>query len=532
MKKDMLKQSGSAMKTQKDQLMSVEEQKNQVEDVLNQLSDANDSNLQDLDLLIQQANQLCEDNVTLDSDFANEINEQLKQIESTKLQTKSNVDIQLTNTVEYGDDWDSYIDSVMEYANNHHLDLRDDPYMSLMSESQRNSLVEMVQNDYYTHKPEMDRYDYIIAAFCGVASGLIDSFFVGRPGQSKFQNIADKEVDKIIIKLAEFKGWKPQSAEKRTVANAIQQFEQWYGMGNRKDISNYLKHGGINYDQHNSKMTDNLVTNMTSSNHHIRSLAHAPDIVGLIFSIIDQFTNQSHFFEKGKLISIRADSTLQGSNLVSKLFAGIANWLGHCISDVTGSSPNRRSNPNSRGSGISIPFFELFQFADKGSIGEDKLTIAETAVKMFEEGYDFRFGLAMSIPVFINEMSIRLFWMLKRHYYHHEPLKKCVPIVLARELTNKESNAIILRRMLLAGEGSLCLVDFGDAAVRAKGVDATTYTIDFLLHLNFKAWKKFAVNLAISGVMEVRLNYNCNHIDIDKLNDDLLVEWDRLVEAI
>ena len=86
--------------------------------------------------------------------------------------------------------------------------------------------------------------------------------------------------------------------------------------------------------------------------------------------------------------------------------------------------------------------------------------------------------------------------------------------------------------MLLAGEGSLCLVDFGDAAVRAKGVDATTYTIDFLLHLNFKAWKKFAVNLAISGVMEVRLNYNCNHIDIDKLNDDLLVEWDRLVEAI
>lgn len=69
MKKDMLKQSGSAMKTQKDQLMSVEEQKNQVENVLNQLSDANDSNLQDLDLLIQQANQLCEDNVTLDSDF-------------------------------------------------------------------------------------------------------------------------------------------------------------------------------------------------------------------------------------------------------------------------------------------------------------------------------------------------------------------------------------------------------------------------------------------------------------------------------
>lgn len=73
----------------------------------------------------------------------------------------------------------------------------------------------------------------------------------------------------------------------------------------------------------------------------------------------------------------------------------------------------------------------------------------------------------------------------------------------------------------------------GDAAVRAKGVDATTYTIDFLLHLNFKSMEgKFAVNLAISGVMEVRLNYNCNHIDIDKLNDDLLVEWDRLVEAI
>ena len=30
-----------------------------------------------------------------------------------------------------------------------------------------------------------DKYDYMIAAFCGFAAGLIDSFFVGTPGNSR-----------------------------------------------------------------------------------------------------------------------------------------------------------------------------------------------------------------------------------------------------------------------------------------------------------------------------------------------------------
>lgn len=34
-----------------------------------------------------------------------------------------------------------------------------------------------------------DKYDYMIAAFCGFAAGLIDSFFVGTPGSGKIGTV-------------------------------------------------------------------------------------------------------------------------------------------------------------------------------------------------------------------------------------------------------------------------------------------------------------------------------------------------------
>lgn len=515
MKNDLLKQAGSAMQVQQNQVMSVEEQINQVGEALEDLSHMNDLNLQNLDLLIEQANQLSEEEISIDPDIAIETEEQLEQIQNYESSQLSHISINLTDTVDYQDDWDEYVESITKYANNHHLDLRPDPYYSLMSQSQRDELVQRVQEDYYTHQPEMDKYDYMIAAFCGVFSGLIDSFFVGKPGESQLGDWTNKKTDEIIIKFSKKLGWKPKKGI--SVHNAISSLERKYK---------------VNYDQATGKDTDRLLA-MNTKNHHIKSLSHSPDIIGLFFSIIDQFTSQSHFVDNGHLkIYYTEQFELKGNNLVAKIFAGFCNWLGHCISDMAGSSGTRSKNPSNYGSGLSIPFFELFQFIGVGEMGEDYLTIADTAVKMFELGYDYRFGMAMSIPVFINEMSIRMIWMLKRHYYHHDPWKNCVPVVLARELKNNENNVVILRRMLLAGEGSLCLVDFGDALIRSKGVETVSYTIDVLLHMNFKAWKKFSVNLAISGVMEVRLNYNCNHIDIDKLNDDLQDEWGRMVEAI
>ena len=97
---------------------------------------------------------------------------------------------------------------------------------------------------------------------------------------------------------------------------------------------------------------------MAAKNHHIKSLAHCPDPIGLFFSIIDQFAGTATFISNGQIISVRTETQeLQGGNFIAKLFCGFANWIGHIMSDAAGSSGGRGNS--GRGSGVPIPFFEV-----------------------------------------------------------------------------------------------------------------------------------------------------------------------------
>ena len=82
--------------------------------------------------------------------------------------------------------------------------------------------------------------------------------------------------------------------------------------------------------------------------------------------------------------------------------------------DVAGSSGSIR-----RGSGLNIPFMNLFGLC---GVGENSLMrmrneTSKMAVQIFQRGYDFRFGMAMAIPVFLNDLFIKLIWSLKRKFY-------------------------------------------------------------------------------------------------------------------
>ena len=77
---------------------------------------------------------------------------------------------------------------------------------------------------------------------------------------------------------------------------------------------------------------------------------------------MDQFRGTATFIDNGQLITVTAESQLQGSTFVSKLFCGFTNWIGHLMSDIAGSS-----GASGRGSGIPIPFYELLQTLNVGS---------------------------------------------------------------------------------------------------------------------------------------------------------------------
>lgn len=241
-----------------------------------------------------------------------------------------------------------------------------------------------------------DKYDYLVAVGCGAIGGLIDIFLVGAPTEDRMlKKWADKQTDNAVKKFAKFVGWKPAQGKENNVASAIGFLEKKYK---------------VNYDQNTTAAVGGAFQ-MSTKNHHLMSLAHSPDIIGLFFSILNQFTSTSSFIAEGTLITIKTDTfELMGSNLISKLFCGVANWFGHIMSDIAGSS-----GAKGRGTGVCIPFYELLQLCKFGSfsVGKDRQDLATLATRAFQEGYDFRFGLAASIPLLFTELSIKLFWAIR-----------------------------------------------------------------------------------------------------------------------
>ena len=75
---------------------------------------------------------------------------------------------------------------------------------------------------------------------------------------------------------------------------------------------------------------------------------------------------------------------------------------GHMLSDV--------ATPM----GLPSPLLPLAQFLQFGNIGPEKYTIAETARRMYLEGYDFRHFVAGGLTTLIVEIIVRGAWLIRR----------------------------------------------------------------------------------------------------------------------
>lgn len=385
--------------------------------------------------------------------------------------------------IDFDGDWPSYVRKVEEYAGACGVDLAKDPFGSLLSKQQKAELVRSIEED-LEQASACDRWDYVIGASCGVLAGLVDSFFVGAPGQhSILGKMTDQGANRLVERFASICGWKGQEQGSGSTASAIEFLERKFP---------------VNYDHRHS---GDVGFKMSTNNHHLMSLAHSPSLVGLVFSVLDQFTDKASYVSDGRLLRVKADSKLQGGNLVSKLYAGFFNWIGHIMSDAAGASGTK-----GRGSGVPIPFFELLQFVQFGKFGDEKQSVSRLAVDMFEQGYDARFGAAMAVPVLLNEVFIRVLWMLKRRYYHGYDWTECWPA------TSHAS----LRRMLLVGHGCLVVVDSADAAIRGGG-----QVVLMLTRMNLMAWTRFA----FLGLRETHflLNKDARRIQLieERLNRDI-----------
>jgi len=334
--------------------------------------------------------------------------------------------------------------------------------------------------------PDCDYIDYALAISSGALCGIIDIFLVGKPGKSILGNITDKWYEDVVESFAKFCKWDSQSGK-----TAIKYLEEKFD---------------IPYDQRGAGDSGSKVFGLTPSNHHFKSLGHNPSLLGLVFSIMNQFQNTSSFVTNGELITLshaKDQFELKGHNVPSKIFCGFVNWFGHLISDISGSSSS-----TTRGKGIPSPLWTWTNdvIAIKANLGilpsDFDRTMNELALNIYTKGYDARFQSVQAIPVLINELLVRLFYSTRRclHYLtvtnansrnFNDLWKSCEPFM-----------NVSAKRMLTLAHGSFCALNLGDAAFR--GLLALSPT-EMVMRVNIVGVGRFTISLYGEASRELQL---------------------------
>lgn len=160
-------------------------------------------------------------------------------------------------------------------------------------------------------RPDCDKLDYALAAGSGALCGITDVFLVGKPGESPIGDLTDKWFADRTTDFAKLCGW--DGSGENSLTSAVRFLEKKFK---------------VPYDQNGLGESAKEVFDLYPKIHHFKSLGHNPTLLGLFFSILDQFTNQSHFVSGGELMALQnADGVfeLRGDSIPAKLFCGFVN---------------------------------------------------------------------------------------------------------------------------------------------------------------------------------------------------------------
>lgn len=345
------------------------------------------------------------------------------------------------------------------------------------------TLIEETQTSISSLTPNCDKLDYVLAVSSGALCGIIDIFLVAKPGESPLCNFTDKMAEEKVKLFAKLFGWKDNGGD--SFKSALRFLEKKFK---------------VPYDQTNISDSGMEFLNLTQKNHHFKSLSHNPSLLGLVFSILDQFTNTSHFVSDGRLAIHKVPDgsfELRGHTIPEKFFCAFVNWFGHIISDYAGSSGSKE-----RGMGIPSPLWTWMNdvIAIKNKLhlkpNEFEKNFNDLALKLYEQGYDSRFQEAQAIPVFINELTVRLIYSIRRMFKYlndtpaterefSELWKACEPF----------SNTTV-KRMLTVAHGTFCLIDIGEAIGEGFAKGGGYFNVgEFFMRLNIPGLGRFGISL-------------------------------------
>lgn len=269
--------------------------------------------------------------------------------------------------------------------------------------------------DRYTN--HADKADYALAVTSGILSGLVDSLFVGEFSLEHANQWGNQQAQKFVLKVAKYQGYGGNEP-----AQAIKYLEDQFPIAADKATAAFG--GGLQ--------------------HHLRDFSHHPTPVGLVCSILTQFTGNVYGTDVAgafKCVPLNKDGCLDliGKSFPEKIMFGTVNWFFHMVSDVAGSSGSVMKG--SFGTGIPGPLVSLlkefsstrlFKKQDANGYKEFSVRISklfngtllgelDSNGNLIPLKFDLRteMGVAMqvgkqTIPVIINDCIVRAFFLLRQ----------------------------------------------------------------------------------------------------------------------
>ena len=327
---------------------------------------------------------------------------------------------------------------------------------------------------------QADKFDYLVSIGSGVLCGLLDILWVGDFSLELGRNIASDKIDGFVTKTAKVLGCKDDD-----LGSAVKFLEKKFPIpsdGNTSDFG-----GGLQ--------------------HHLRDFAHHPTLVGLIFSLLTQFTNKAYGTDTNGVFIItdvtEPSKVFIGDDVPTKILYGTITWFFHLVSDIAGSNS---SAGLSGGTGIPGPILALAKelsvlpIFNNITVGENSLSvflsklfngtllakhdktgkiIKDTVLK-----FDLRGELGMgieigrqAIPVAANECIVRSFYFIRR--FSVEIRENNINSISDLKQVNwskvKPSNNPTIARMLTIATGVFTTIDIGEAVISQKYWVAINY---------------------------------------------------------
>ena len=362
-----------------------------------------------------------------------------------------------------------------------------------------------------------DNLDLLASVCCGVAAGIMDAVVVGKWDFSSAKALSDEEMNRIVTDFAKknpkYKDFLGRGKDGDRLENAIAFLEKEY----------HLPGDGA-YQQKGLNM------GVGGKDHRLADFSHHNSVVGMICSILVQFTDKAVFFNPaGELfripITVDPEGQFVGENTPAKIFSGIVNWFisvgraaalrkGHLMSD-------KATSQGIPGTFLSIvkelsvlPCFKDKDFgvklrnayANGIGTGSGQLDLGQfnALFSGASSKFDMRTEMAIghelkrqSIPVMVNEMLVRGVYFVRRFIAELQEKgavdkidwRKCIPI-----------NNRTIQRMVTVASGTFVAVDLADAfiesAIESKGNQAMLAE-GVILRINFVNIGRFALGCAV-----------------------------------